>query len=287
MPAFSLMQTRYFDCGPYRLRLDRPLVMAIINTTPDSFSGDGVAGSVALAVERAKAAIDAGADILDVGGESTRPGSAAVALDEELRRVIPVVEALAPLGLPISIDTVKPEVMVASLAAGASLVNDINALRAPGALEAVVASNCGVCVMHMQGEPRTMQDAPAYGDVVADVEAFLVERRDTLIGAGVSPTRILLDPGFGFGKSLAHNIELFGALERLAKSGPLLVGVCRKRMIGEITGCSLGERDLPSVVAAIAAVARGAAVLRVHDAAALRAGLKIWEALAPGALKFE
>jgi dihydropteroate synthase len=277
--------TQTFDCGPYRLKLDRPLVMAIINTTPDSFSGDGVDGSVALAVERAKAAIDAGADILDVGGESTRPGSAAVALDEELRRVVPVVEALAALGVPISVDTVKPEVMKASLAAGASLINDINALREPGALEVVAASNCGVCVMHMQGEPRTMQHAPRYDDVVGEVKAFLGERRNALIEAGVSASRILLDPGFGFGKSLEHNVELFGALERLAQSGPLLIGVCRKRMIGEITGCSLEARDLPSVVAAIAAAARGAAVLRVHDAAALRAGLKIWEALAPGGLK--
>lgn len=275
------MQTRYFDCGPYRLELDRPLVMAIINTTPDSFSGDGVAGSVAQALERAKAAIDAGADILDVGGESTRPGSAAVALAEELRRVIPVVEALAPLGLPISVDTVKPEVMLASLAAGASLINDINALRAPGALEAVAASNCGVCVMHMQGEPRTMQEAPQYRDVVGEVEAFLVERRDALLAAGVPASRILLDPGFGFGKTLAHNVELFGALERLGRSGPVLVGVCRKRMIGELSGCALEDRDLPSVVAAIAAAERGAAVLRVHDAAALRAALKVWEALGP------
>lgn len=277
--------TQILECGPYRLRLDRPLVMAIINTTPDSFSGDGVDGNVERALELAHQAIAAGADLLDIGGESTRPGSASVPLEEELRRVVPVVEALSLLGVPLSVDTVKPEVMKAALAAGASLINDVNALQEPGAVDVVAASDCAVCVMHMQGAPRTMQDNPQYRDVVGEVETYLRTRQQVLLDAGVARGRILLDPGFGFGKSLAHNVELFKELERLAKSGPVLVGVCRKRMIGEISGCPLEDRTVPSVVAAVAAGVRGAAILRVHDVAATCAGLRIWDALGPGGLK--
>ena len=277
--------TQILECGPYRLRLDRPRVMAIINTTPDSFSGDGIDGNVERALELARQAIAAGADILDIGGESTRPGSASVSLEEELRRVVPVVEALSLLGVPLSVDTVKPEVMKAALAAGASLINDVNALQEPGAVDVVAASNCAVCVMHMQGAPRTMQDHPHYGDVVGEVETYLLARQRVLLDAGVARRRILLDPGFGFGKSLAHNVELFKGLARLAKSGPVLVGVCRKRMIGEISGCPLEERTVPSVVAAVAAGVRGAAILRVHDVAATCAGLRIWDALGPDGLK--
>lgn len=253
--------------------------MAIINTTPDSFSGDGVAENVEAALARARRAIDEGADILDVGGESSRPGAAAVSVDEELRRVIPCVRALASLGKPVSVDTVKPEVMEQALAAGASMINDINALRAPGAIDVVARSNCAVCLMHMQGEPRTMQDTPAYLDVTAEVATYLGSRRRVLLAAGVAENRIVLDPGFGFGKTTEHNCELFRGLEALAGLGPLLVGVSRKSMLGAITGLPVSQRMVPSVVAAVAAAARGASILRVHDVAETVAALAIWRAL--------
>jgi dihydropteroate synthase len=273
--------TQNFRCGRFELALDRPLVMAIINVTPDSFSGDGLANAPELVRERALKAVEAGADILDIGGESTRPGSAAVSIKEELNRVIPIIEALRPIGVPLSVDTLKPEVMRASLAAGADLINDINGFRAPGALEAVAASDCGLCVMHMQGEPRTMQQNPHYDDVVAEVADFLRERVGEIEGAGVARARILIDPGFGFGKTLVHNVALFEALQGFAQIAPTLVGVSRKSMIGAITGLPVEQRTVPSVVAAIAAARRGAAILRVHDVAETVAGLKIWKTLGP------
>ena len=254
--------------------------MAIINVTPDSFSGDGVAGQLDRALRLAEQAMADGADILDIGGESSRPGAAAVGVQEELDRVMPIVEALAQAPLPLSIDTVKPEVMRAAARAGAAIINDINALRQPGAVEAVADSDVGICLMHMQGEPRTMQAAPQYGDVVAEVADFLKQRSDILRTAGVAPERILLDPGFGFGKTLAHNAALFAALPHLRQLGyPLLVGVSRKSMLGQITGQPVDQRLAASVAAAVLAAQRGAAILRVHDVAATRDALNVMAAL--------
>ncbi len=273
--------TQIFRCGRFELALDRPFVMAIINITPDSFAGDGLACAPDLAREKALKAIADGADMLDIGGESTRPGAAAVSVDEELNRILPLVEILRPLGVPLSVDTLKPEVMRAALAAGADLINDINGFRAPDALEAVAGSDCGLCVMHMQGVPRTMQQNPQYDDVVAEVGAFLRGRLVQIACAGIASERVLIDPGFGFGKTLAHNVALFEALPAFAAIAPTLVGVSRKSMLGAITGLPVARRMAPSVVAAVAAAARGAAILRVHDVEETIAGLKIWAALGP------
>ncbi|NSL54628.1 dihydropteroate synthase [Uliginosibacterium aquaticum] len=272
--------SRTWQCGKFRLNLDLPMIMAIINMTPDSFSGDGLSGSVGAALRQAEKALRDGAGILDVGGESTRPGAEAVGEQEELDRVIPVLEALVALDVPVSVDTLKPAVMRAAIAAGVAIVNDINALRAPGAVETVAASSAGVCLMHMQGEPRSMQEAPAYTEVVDEVEAFLLQRLAVLEAAGVAAARISLDPGFGFGKTLAHNLELFRSLPRLAAHGlPLLVGVSRKRMLGEITGRAVDQRVPAAITAAALAAQRGAAILRVHDVAATRDALAMWAAI--------
>ncbi|MDE2132520.1 MAG: dihydropteroate synthase [Betaproteobacteria bacterium] len=267
-------------CGRYRLPLDRPLIMGIINVTPDSFSDGGRFTEAARAVEHGFSLMEAGAALLDVGGESTRPGATPVPLEEELRRVIPVIEQLSGGPVPISIDTRHPEVMRAALAAGATLVNDVNALRAPGALEICAASDAAVCLMHMQGTPQTMQDNPLYGDVLAEVEAFLLQRARAAETAGIARDRILLDPGFGFGKTVAHNLALLRGLERLAAAGyPLLVGLSRKSVLGAVTGRVVSDRVASSVAAALAAVARGASVLRVHDVAATRDALDVWQAV--------
>ncbi|MDE2344064.1 MAG: dihydropteroate synthase [Betaproteobacteria bacterium] len=267
-------------CGRYRLSLERPLIMGIINVTPDSFSDGGRFTEAARAVEHGFSLMEAGAALLDVGGESTRPGATPVPVDEELRRVIPVIEQLCGGPVPISIDTRHPEVMRAALAAGATLVNDINALRAPGALEICAASDAAVCLMHMQGTPQTMQDNPVYGDVLAEVEAFLLQRAQAAQAAGIARERILLDPGFGFGKTVAHNLALLRGLERLAAAGyPLLVGLSRKSVLGAVTGRAVTDRVSSSVAAALAAVARGAQVLRVHDVAATRDALDVWQAV--------
>ncbi|MBB4012064.1 dihydropteroate synthase [Niveibacterium umoris] len=265
--------------GRFDLPVARPLVMAIINVTPDSFSGDGFGNRIDAAVNSAQMAIAAGADIIDVGGESSRPGAASVSLDEEMRRVVPVVEAIARLGVPVSVDTTKPEVMAASIAVGASLINDINALQAPGAMEAVAASDCAVCLMHKKGEPGDMQNAPRYDDAVDEVWSFLHARKLAALDAGIESECILIDPGFGFGKTLAHNLALFGALERFGELAPVLVGVSRKSMLGEITELPVDQRVVPSVVAAVAAASRGATILRVHDVAQTVAGLKVWQKL--------
>ncbi|MDB5799723.1 MAG: Dihydropteroate synthase [Rhodocyclales bacterium] len=269
-----------FHCGRFRLALDRPLIMAIINATPDSFSGDGVAGHLDRALRMAEQAVADGADILDIGGESSRPGAAAVGLQEELDRVMPIVEALAQATVPISVDTTKPGLVRAAARAGAAIINDINALREPGAVEAVAGSDVGVCLMHMQGEPRTMQSAPQYRDVVGEVADFLKQRSDILRTSGVAPERILVDPGFGFGKALEHNIALFEALPRLRELGyPLLVGVSRKSMLGQIAGRPVDQRLAASVTAAVLAAQRGAAIVRVHDVAATRDALAVMAAL--------
>lgn len=252
----------------------------MVNATPDSFSDGGRFAEASPAIEHGLRLAEAGAAIVDVGGESTRPGAADVPLDEELRRVIPVVEALARHDVAVSVDTRKPEVMRAAIAAGCRVVNDVNAFRAPGAIEAVSAGGTGLVVMHMQGTPGTMQREPRYGDVVAEVEAFLLERARALEAAGVARGRIILDPGFGFGKTLEHNRQLFRALPRLAASGyPILAGVSRKRMIGEFTGRSVDERMAGSVAAALLAVQNGARLVRVHDVRETVDAIRVWLAL--------
>jgi len=265
---------------PFSSASGRPLVMGIVNVTEDSFSDGGKFRDPARAIEHALGLRADGADFVDVGGESTRPGAHPVPVDEELARVVPVVEALVREGVAVSVDTMKPEVMRAALAAGCAAVNDVNAFRAPGALEAVAPSAAGLVVMHMQGTPRTMQEAPRYDDVVAEVGAFLRERAAALEAAGVARGRIALDPGFGFGKTLEHNRALFRAIPALAALGyPLLVGVSRKRMIGDLTGRGVGERGPGSVAAALLAAQNGASLLRVHDVRETVDALKVWTEL--------
>lgn len=267
------------QCGRFRLDLAQPRVMAIINLTDDSFSGDGLHGDVRAALGRAERALEQGADMLDIGAESSRPGSDPVPEAQELERVVRFVEQARVWNVPLSIDTVKPAVMGAALAAGADMINDINAFRAPGAIEAVAAGDSGLCVMHMQGEPRTMQQDPRYADVVGEVIAFLDERVAALESAGVARERLVLDPGFGFGKRTAHNFTLLRELARLTEGGlPVLAGMSRKSMIGAVTGREVGERLGGSVAAALIAVQRGAGIVRVHDVAATVDALKVWQA---------
>lgn len=267
-------------CGRFRLDLSVPRIMAIVNVTPDSFSGDGLAHDVGAALLRAEAAVAAGADLLDIGGESSRPGSAPVSEQEELDRVMPLLERLADWPVPVSVDTVKPGVMRAAVAAGAGMINDINAFRAPGAVAAVADSTAALCVMHMQGEPRTMQQAPQYADVVSEVLDFLQERRETLHAAGVGAERIVLDPGFGFGKALEHNLALLRSLDRFRSTGlHVLIGVSRKTMLGAITGRAVDERVPAGLAAALLAVERGARIVRTHDVAATRDVLSVWQAV--------
>ncbi|HMA10256.1 MAG TPA: dihydropteroate synthase [Steroidobacteraceae bacterium] len=258
----------------------RPLVMGIVNATPDSFSDGGRWADPQSAIRHAFALLEEGADILDVGGESTRPGAAAVPADEEMRRVLPVIEALAARGCVVSVDTMKPEVMRAALDAGAAMVNDVTALRTPGALAAVAASDAAVCLMHMQGEPQSMQQAPRYADVVDDVKGFLQDRVQACEAAGIPRERLVIDPGFGFGKTLQHNLALLKHLDRLAELGvPVLAGLSRKSMLGALTGRAVEQREFAGVAAHLAAVARGARLLRVHNVAAMRDALAIWNAV--------
>ena len=275
-------------CGERTLLLERPLVMGVVNLTPDSFSDGNRYLEPAQALERALALEAEGAAIIDLGGESTRPGAAPVTVQEELRRVLPVLEQLRPrTAAVLSIDTSKPAVMRACAAAGADLINDVYALRAPGALEAAAESGCAICVMHMQGEPRTMQHAPHYDDVVGEVRAFLQARVRACLAAGIAEERIVLDPGFGFGKTLAHNLTLLRRLEALRIEGlPILAGLSRKSMIGALTGQRAEERVHGSVAAALIAAQNGAQILRVHDVAATLDALKVLAAVsgedAPG-----
>lgn len=255
--------------------------MAVLNVTPDSFSGDGLVGRLDKALRQAEAAVEAGADILDVGGESSRPGAAPVSAQEELDRVLPLVERLADWAVPVSVDTVKPQVMQAAIRAGAAMINDIAGFRAEGAIEAVVGSDAALCVMHMRGEPRTMQSAPQYTDVGGEVAEFLLERAAVLRAAGVDGSRVVLDPGFGFGKTLEHNLALLATLPRLAAQGyPVLAGLSRKSMLGAITGRAVDERVTASAAAALLAAERGAAIVRVHDVAETRDALAVLRALA-------
>jgi len=255
----------------------RPIVMGIVNVTPNSFSDGGRFFDAPSAIAHGIALREAGAAIVDVGGESTRPGAQPVAVEEELGRVMPVLEALVREAVPVSVDTMKPEVMRRAIDAGCTMVNDVNAFRAPGALEAVAASGVDVVAMHMLGTPQTMQRDPAYGDVVAEVKQFLLERAAALEHAGVARKRIALDPGFGFGKTLAHNKALFRALPELAATGyPLVVGVSRKRMIGDLTGREPEDRFAGSVAAAVLAAQNGASMVRVHDVKETVDALKTW-----------
>ncbi len=271
---------QYLQCGRFGYNLaQRPLVMGILNVTPDSFSDGGRYQGLEFAVERAEQMIKDGVDIIDIGGESTRPGSPSVPVDEELRRVMPAIYALRELGYPLSIDTCKPEVMREAIIAGADMINDINGFRAPGAIEAVKDSDCGLCVMHMQGTPQDMQAQPEYVDVVADVIAFLRERIDALLAAGVARERITIDPGFGFGKSVEHNYALLRSINRMeSELGlPVLAGLSRKSMIGAVTGRSVEQRLAGSLAGALAAVAQGARIVRVHDVAETVDALKVWQ----------
>lgn len=253
--------------------------MGIVNLTPDSFSGDGLTGSER-AIAHAHAQIAAGADILDLGAESSRPGAVPTTLDEELQRLMPVLEALSDCGVPLSVDTYKPEVMRVAIDHGAAMINDIYALRMPGALEAVAQSDCAVCLMHMQGAPLTMQQSPVYGDVVKEVTDFLGERVHASREAGVTRERLILDPGFGFGKSLDHNLQLLLRLPELAFDGlPILAGLSRKSMLGAITGRAVEARLPASLAAALLAAQGGARILRVHDVAATRDALAVWQSV--------
>jgi dihydropteroate synthase len=277
------------QCGRYTLTFERPLVMGILNVTPDSFSDGGQYAARDDALRQAERMVREGADILDIGGESTRPGAPAVLLAQELERVIPIVEALRHAGVPLSVDTYKPEVMRASLSAGADLINDIWGFRRPGAIAAVSDSLCGLCVMHMLGEPQTMQRGkPEYEDVVADVRLFLTARVDALMRNGVARNRISVDPGFGFGKStIEHNYALLAHLDGTAPAVsagaspfPILAGISRKSMLGNVTGRTLPqERVAASVAGAVLAAERGATIVRVHDVADTVDALKVWAAV--------
>jgi dihydropteroate synthase len=267
-------------CGKFELSLERPLLMGIVNLTPDSFSGDGLAANTTRAIAHARRQIDAGADLIDLGAESSRPGAIPASLDEELSRLLPVLEALADCGVPISVDTYKPEVMRAAIAHGAAMINDIFALRRPGAIEAVAGSDCAVCLMHMQGEPLTMQQSPVYDDVVREVRDFLGERVSASVAGGIAHDRLVLDPGFGFGKTLDHNLQLLRRLDEMAIDGlPVLAGISRKSMLGAVTGRPVEQRLSASISAALLAAQRGAKILRVHDVAETRDMLAVLESV--------
>lgn len=273
-----------FVCGPYRFPMHpgaRPLVMGILNVTPDSFSDGGRYHGLEAALAHAEQMIADGVDIIDIGGESTRPGAPPLSVQEELQRVMPTVYALRDCGKALSVDTLKPEVMRETLAAGAHMINDINGFRSPGALSAVKESEAGLCIMHMQNQPLTMQDDPRYDDVVAEVTEFLQERAQTLEAAGIARERMCIDPGFGFGKTREHNLSLLRAVGQMQEQTglPLLAGLSRKGTLGSITGRPVEQRLAASVAAALAAVARGARIVRVHDVAETVDALKVWAAV--------
>ena len=271
------------DCGGRALDLSRTAIMGILNVTPDSFSDGGIFLSRDAAVAHARTMVEEGADLIDVGGESTRPGAQAVSEQEELDRVIPVIKAIArAVPVPISIDTSKPQVMRAAVAAGAGLVNDVRALREPGALEMVASLKVPACLMHMQGEPRSMQHHPVYQNVVAEVRDFLQERIDACIAAGIASQRLIIDPGFGFGKTLEHNLDLLRQLGALRALGvPILAGLSRKSMIGALFSLPVDQRLQASVALALIAVQNGARILRVHDVRATREAIRMFEAVYP------
>lgn len=272
------MSAPVLACGRFQLDLSRPLIMGILNVTPDSFSDGGSYADVNQALARAEQMLAQGADIIDIGGESTRPGALGVSVQQELDRVMPVLEKLLSLQIPLSVDTRKCEVMRAVLAAGADMVNDVGALEDDGALAVVAASNAAVCLMHKQGDPQAMQAEPHYVNVVAEVGDYLFERVQLAESAGIARERIMIDPGFGFGKTLEHNIQLLQKLANLAESGlPVLAGLSRKSMLGAITGNSVDCRQFESVAAALLAIQRGAVVVRVHDVKPTKDAIKIME----------
>lgn len=272
---------RTLDCAGRRLALDRPLVMGILNVTPDSFSDGGRHLALSAALCRAREMVAEGADLLDIGGESTRPGAQPVSAEEELSRVLPVFEALAAeLDLPLSVDTRKPEVMRATVAAGAGMINDVAALRGAGAVEAAARAAVPVCLVHMQGEPGTMQVAPHYDDVVSEVGAFLGERVDACLAAGIQRQRLLVDPGLGFGKTLTHNMQLLGGLRALQRLNlPILVGLSRKSMLGTLLDAPVDQRVTGGVAGAVIAVMHGAAIVRTHDVRPTVEALRIVQAV--------
>lgn len=277
--------TEYLQCGRYRLptngRGARPLVMGILNITPDSFSDGGQFHSLEQVLSRAEQMIADGVDIIDVGGESSRPGAQSLPLDEELRRIMPVVYALRDCGKPLSVDTCKAEVMREALAAGADMINDINGFRHADTISAVQDGDCGLCIMHMLHNPTTMQVKPVYQDVVAEVSVFLETRLAAMVNSGVARDRICIDPGFGFGKTLEHNLTLLKYIDKLASHAgvPVLAGLSRKSMIGALTGRPVDQRLAGSVAAALAAIAHGARIVRVHDVAETVDALKVWQAI--------
>ena len=272
---------QYLQCGRFGFTLDKKaLVMGILNVTPDSFSDGGHHQSLEFAVSRAEEMIAEGVDILDIGGESSRPGAPAVSLVDELGRVMPVLYALRDLGKPLSVDTYKAEVMREAIIAGVDMINDINGFRAPGALDAVRNSDCALCVMHMQGTPQSMQQDPSYTDVVNEVIAFLRERVDTMTAAGIDRERICIDPGFGFGKTVEHNYALMRNIGRMQQELglPVLAGVSRKSMIGAVTGKPIERRLAGNLAGALAAVANGARIVRVHEVTETVDAMKVWQA---------
>ena len=272
---------KILDCAGKSLDLSRPRVMGVLNITPDSFSDGGAWFAPEQAVAHAQRMVDEGAAIIDVGGESTRPGAVPVTLEEELRRVIPVIEALhASVSVPVSIDTRKPEVMRAAVAAGAGLINDVSALQAPGAIGTAAGLGVPVCLMHMQGIPESMQDNPDYRDVVGEVQTFLVGRARACEAGGIAPGRILLDPGFGFGKTTGHNLQLLQHLDMLVQAGyPVLVGLSRKSLIGNVLGLPVDKRLYPGVALAVLAVWNGAALVRCHDVRETREAIEMCQAV--------
>jgi dihydropteroate synthase len=272
---------KVWQCGRYEFSLERPILMGIVNITPDSFSDGGRHDHTDAAIAHARKLVAEGANILDIGGESTRPGAAPVALEAELARVMPVLEAVRDSGVAVSIDTCKAEVMRAVLAAGADIINDVTGMRSAQARAVVAANpNCGICVMHMQGEPRTMQQDPQYEDVVREVHEALLRQAHSLEQLGVGRARISLDPGFGFGKTVAQNYQLIAELETIVSSGyPVVFGASRKSMLGAVTGRAVDQRLAGSIAAALAGVAHGAEVLRVHDVGETRDALIIWQSV--------
>ncbi|MDZ7590359.1 MAG: dihydropteroate synthase [Rubrivivax sp.] len=276
----------HWQTARYTIDLSRPRVMGIVNVTPDSFSDGGAHATAAAALAHCEALVVQGADMLDIGGESTRPGARAPTAAQELARVLPVLRGAVTLGVPVSVDTSEPTVMREALALGVDIVNDVRALRRPGALQAVAAHpSAGVCLMHLKGEPATMQAEAAYGDVVAEVIAFLQQRVDEVVTAGIARERIAVDPGIGFAKTADHNLLLLRRQRELLDLGlPLLVGWSRKGTLGLLTGRPAGERVAASVAAALAAVHRGAHIVRVHDVAATVDALKVWQAADAGRL---
>ncbi len=274
----------YLQCGRYRLKISgpsfRPLVMGVLNVTPDSFSDGGRFSSLDAAITQAELMIESGVDIIDIGGESTRPGSPPLSIDEELRRVMPVLYALRDCGKPISVDTRRPEVMQEAMIAGVDMINDITGFRDEDSLSQLRDSDCALCIMHMQGTPQTMQHDPSYDDVVREVSEFLLQRADAAASEGIGRRRLCIDPGFGFGKTLQHNLELLANVERIQRelSLPLLVGLSRKSMIGKLTDKPVEQRMAGSIAAALYAIAQGARIVRVHDVAETVDAISVWQA---------